>query len=147
MTRKEKILSVIQPIYEEKGFVLPEDVVSAARKEDSLIHSFFDWDDSSAAEKYRLWQARQLTKEVVIEYEGTSVPAYYNVVVNRTESNSGSQGYVPLERILSEEDLHNQVVAEAIRELRYWQKMYNSLRELEKVINEQELVKIEELIN
>ena len=37
-----------------------EDVVAAARDPLSPLHSKFQWDDSKAAHRYRLWQARQI---------------------------------------------------------------------------------------
>ena len=40
------------------GRVTPEEVIDAARRTDSPLHDYFDWDDTSAAHKYRIEQAR-----------------------------------------------------------------------------------------
>ena len=52
------------------GVVLPEAVVEFAKDPETALHSRFDWDDSEAAAKWRLVQARQ-----VIRLELTVVPA------------------------------------------------------------------------
>jgi hypothetical protein len=43
---------------EKKGRITAHAVLDAARPESSPIHDCFDWDDSEAAEKWRLEQAR-----------------------------------------------------------------------------------------
>lgn len=50
-----------------EGRLLAQDVVEAARNKASVLHGFFDWDDSSAAEKYRLDQARDLIASVRVD--------------------------------------------------------------------------------
>ncbi|GIW89962.1 MAG: hypothetical protein KatS3mg109_1339 [Pirellulaceae bacterium] len=49
------------------GRLLPEHVVEAARDPASPLHSHFTWDDGEAAHRYRLWQARQLIRAVLIK--------------------------------------------------------------------------------
>jgi len=46
------------------GILTPSAVVDEARPEDSPLHAAFEWDDSIAAEKYRLEQARRLLRQV-----------------------------------------------------------------------------------
>lgn len=68
----------LERIYKEQGGQLtPNALVTSARAEDSPLHSYFEWDDSIAGEKYREWQARQLIRVVVLE--GDNVPAFHNV--------------------------------------------------------------------
>jgi len=40
--------------------ISPQELLEKARNEDSELHKCFEWDDSVAAEKYRLIQARQM---------------------------------------------------------------------------------------
>jgi hypothetical protein len=44
----------------------PLDVVEAARPAKAPLHPCFDWDDKIAAEKYRLQQARMITRNIQI---------------------------------------------------------------------------------
>ena len=60
---------------ETKGRITAHAVLDAARPESSPIHDCFDWNDSEAAEKWRLEQARELIRRVKIElvYQEVSV--------------------------------------------------------------------------
>ena len=48
-----------------EGVFTSKQVLELARPKNSPIHQYFDWDDSHAAELYRLEQARQLIQCVV----------------------------------------------------------------------------------
>ena len=60
---------------EKSGRITAHAVLDAARPASSPIHDCFDWDDSEAAEKWRLEQARELIRRVKIElvYQEVSV--------------------------------------------------------------------------
>ena len=60
---------------EKAGRITAHAVLDAARPASSPIHDCFDWDDSEAAEKWRLEQARELIRRVKIElvYQEVSV--------------------------------------------------------------------------
>jgi hypothetical protein len=48
------------------GVLSPADVIDAARNPNSAMHSQFEWDDSEAAQAYRLQQARALIRRVKV---------------------------------------------------------------------------------
>jgi hypothetical protein len=52
---------------ERNGLLLPEQIVESARNPNSSMHDEFTWDDSEAANAYRLTQARALIKRVKVE--------------------------------------------------------------------------------
>ena len=58
-----------------KGELTPKDVVDDARNPNSPLHSFFDWNDTSAAEQHRLHQARGLIRSVVAIFVDDEKPA------------------------------------------------------------------------
>lgn len=60
----EEILRSIAAQHE--GVLTPEDVLDFARPEDSPLHSYFEWDDSIAGEKYRYRQAAGLITKVKV---------------------------------------------------------------------------------
>src|SRR5690606_1315589 len=72
------------------GRLRPEDVVVSAQKQDSPLHAIFTWDDSKAANEYRLSQARRLIRLVVIERKDMDVPAFFNVTTTVKQSPAGS---------------------------------------------------------
>lgn len=52
------------------GILNPEIVLKAAKPKGSILHSCFEWDDTSAAAKYRLEQARYLIRAIEVVYIG-----------------------------------------------------------------------------
>lgn len=115
------------------GIVTPADVLNDARSKKSPLHNFFDWDDTKAAEKWRGQQASYLlrTIHVVVKDngEGEEVRAFYNVNVIPQGQEDRVRAYVTLPRVLSEADLRQQVVAQALRQLRAWQEKYKRYKE------------------
>ena len=141
MKKMEIVRKELEKIRKLHGNILrPEDVVEAAQDEKSPLHRFFTWDEEKAAEEYRLWQARKLIASVTIEIRGEKTDAYWNATV--TIRKEKTQGYFTTKDVLSNEELYNQVLQEAIREIRYWQKKYGQIKELKKVINEEEIKKL-----
>lgn len=53
---------VIEHLYETHGHLTPTIVLDEARSKDSPLHSHFAWDDTDAAERYRLQQAGGLIR-------------------------------------------------------------------------------------
>lgn len=73
------------------GKLRPEDILNEASSKDSPLHPVFEWDDSRAARKYRIQQARRFLKAIVVVYEDNEVaPAFYNVSVN-IEDDEGNE--------------------------------------------------------
>jgi len=84
------------------GMLTPEDVVNAAKPKSSLLHNWFQWDDTVAAHLYRLDQARQLIKvvHISITYAPSAtvvVPAY----VSERDA-AGDQHYVSVIEVMSD---------------------------------------------
>ena len=51
---------VVEQLEEKNGQVTKEDFLEVSRPEDSVTHALFEWDDSKAAEAYRLDQSRKI---------------------------------------------------------------------------------------
>ena len=139
MKLKEYLESTLGQLEKQKGMILPKDLVDIARHEDSPIHEMFEWDDSKAAQEYRLQQARQMIREVRVEIEGKTTQAYYNVKVQEREP---SQGYVSVTRILADEQMSQSLIKDALREIDHWQKRYETLEQLKGLIDETKLAKL-----
>jgi hypothetical protein len=87
------------------GRITPQQIVDAARDEGSALHPYFEWDDGTAAEQYRLMQARTLLRscqvEVEVENHKVRIPAY----VRDPEIDRMAQGYVETARLRTDADL------------------------------------------
>lgn len=109
----------------------PQQIVDKARDESTTLHRCFIWDDYKAAELYRLAQARTIVCNLVIkrpesEEEQPKVRYFY-----KTES---SQGYKPSTYIFHVPDEYEKLLKQAYAELHAFKQKYNSLKELEQIL-------------
>lgn len=124
------VVAELQRIAASNGGILqPCAVVEAARPADSILHERFEWDDTEAAEQYRLWQARQLIRcSVVIEPRTeTTVRAFVSLTADR-EADGG--GYRETVRVMARADSRAALLADALAELEVFQRKYAALTEL-----------------
>lgn len=123
------------------GEITPEIVVEEARKKRSPLHSFFVWDDSEAAEKYRLVQAQYLIRRIKVNYEVSEcksirVRAYVNVRGDQPGDEPSTNGfYVPIEKALTVESYRDQLLSQCRRDVRAFQQKYSSLIEAKAIID------------
>jgi len=124
----KKIADALEQLSKD-GKLTPVEVVDAARNVNHPLHSYFEWDNSRAAELYRLAQARILINhvEVTLNVDGeeTKFEKYVNVSLG-----NGSRSYITIEKALSKEEYRSQVIATALAEAEYWQKKYHGYKEL-----------------
>lgn len=114
----------------------PAIVVEDARPEESPIHGAFEWDDSAAAEQFRLQQARNLTNSLRIEVVTTDrvehVPAFVNVVTTKQDAQGNTvaqRHYEDIHVVMNDPILREQVLEQARREIASWRKRYRMLSE------------------
>jgi hypothetical protein len=112
------------------GHVTPEVVVDDARPDEAALHPCFVWDDYEAAEKYREEQARSLIRSVRVVIDEDR-PASLNYVSVRL-SDIGP-AYVTTARAMSDDELRDQAIGDAIGGLNAWQRRYEHLAELRPV--------------
>lgn len=115
------------------GLLKPETVLEAARPPTSPLHSRFDWDDTEAAEKYRLWQARQLIRTCVEYIPGVAAPM--EIFVSLSGDRYDGRGYRITTEVVRDEDLRAQMLEDALAELDVFRIKYRRLRELAAVFS------------
>ena len=114
------------------GRLTSEEVLRSARDPDCPLHPAFEWDDTAAAEAYRLEQARYLIRSievVVAKPDAPAAPIRAFVSVIRDEDRS----YTSTAHALSDADLREQVLRQAWRELEAWRERHAELVEFAKV--------------
>ena len=116
------------------GKIIPERVVELAKSRRSPLHNYFTWDDEEAANRHRLEEARALIRSIVVEYEiereqKTMVRAFYNV----TDEKKG-RGYVNLKDINDNKGYRQQILDQALKELRSWADRYRMYEEFSDII-------------
>lgn len=99
--------------------ITPTLIVETARDRKSPLHKYFEWDDSKAAHEYRLTQARFLVVSIGIEtQDGEREQAFVSVVVDDTHQ------YMDIRKVAQNQELTEQALDAALRELKYWQAKY-----------------------
>lgn len=111
--------------------LVPSEVVDEARDPASPIHECFTWDDSVAAEKWRIEEAGVLIRSVVIEYDprwnSERVPQFVSLSCDR---NRDGGGYRRTDRVLSSARLRAELELTAKKELSGWLERHRLLTEL-----------------
>lgn len=115
------------------GRLAQEDVVAAAKRKTSPLHSAFEWDDKAAAHQHRLSQAgyliRKLDVVTVANDDEQSKPIRAFVNVTRDDDRS----FTSIAHAMSDGELREQVIARARKELEDWQSRYDDLIEFSSV--------------
>jgi len=133
MTDQTTIAELRRISTENEGKLRAEDVVEAAKPEDSPLHDRFDWNDATAGHKFRLMQARQLIR-VVVEYVdmGTSKKPIRVFQSLSTDRRHGG-GYRTTADVLAIDEHRTQLIEDAVRDMESFQARYSNIRELSDV--------------
>lgn len=120
------------------GILYPEKVVEAARDENSPLHGAFEWEDTVAAEKYRLSQARYLIRHVRVEIrdpdkpKGILVRKYVSLSPDRVP---GNNAFRHTGDVLSDAELYALMLEDAKNELTAFRKKYGTLKALGDILD------------
>lgn len=132
----EKVQAVLLQIHKRDAGLTPGAVVKAARPASSPLHTHFEWDDAVAGEKFRLDQARQLIRCVVIEVGSDEEPRSVRAWVNVRPTEEGDQRYVPEDEArvnpVARELVLSQMrsdIASLTRRYRYLNEYWDAMRE------------------
>ena len=114
-----------EKILEEQGSLTNKNVLESAKDESSPIHEIFEWDDTVAAEKYRLTQATKLITnlQIILETEEKEIKcrAYVNI------ANDAKEGkFIHIESAFQNEDTKDIVLNRAMNELRAFKEKYKT---------------------
>lgn len=113
------------------GLLMPEVVVEAAKPKTSPLHKHFEWNNTKAAAQHRLWQARQLISVCVTILPGETEPMQCFSSLSTDRGNGG--GYRTTVEVLSNEDMRQQLLQDALHDMNSFQRRYASLRQLAQV--------------
>lgn len=125
----EKCYSEIETLQDRT----PQNVLDLARNENSELHKCFEWDDSKAAESYRLQQARNVIQHLVIKFDEPTPEK--SVAIRVYQISSVKNTYQPREFFIKHVDEYQKLLERAKAELQAFKNRYESIAELEDVIN------------
>lgn len=123
----------LQAIRDERGSLTAALIVDAARSPEHPLHSRFEWDDSTAAEKWRLEQASQLLRVVKLPPDPTR-PGDLRAFVAIKGTDTHRAEYVPTEEAMADPFLSRLVLSSMNREWRVMKKRYGHMAEFAELI-------------
>lgn len=112
---------------EKDGGLTPERLLEANKEESAPLHNEFEWEDTIAAHKYRIEQARHIIQCLITIPEGQSEeakPVRAFVVTGQIAK------YEHINAVLKNEDKYELMLEQALRELKSFQQKYSTLKEL-----------------
>ena len=114
---------------EESGGLTAKRLLDASRPVDAPLHDEFEWDDTEAAEKYREHQAAHIIRCIVVRPEAVAqepVRAFVNV-------SEEQRSYRSLDVVLQQTNLREQLLGQALKDLKAFEVKYSTLSELAEV--------------
>lgn len=137
----------LEAIKAKSSNLTPDMVVDDARAPRSPLHLFFEWDNTVAAEKYRMDQAGHLIRSVQVTFEDVEPqqerqvrlsavaaapathPAAVRAFVSITRSD-GARSYESTATAMNDPEMRRQVLARAHMEMASVGRKYRELNEL-----------------
>jgi hypothetical protein len=124
------------------GEITPEIVLNEAKSPESPLHKQFCWDDTKAAEMFRLAQAAALIRRIKVTYttdkKEIRVRAFVNVrpQINDDETpEEQAKGiYVTLTRASSVESYREQMIKACRRDVEAFRTKYSAITEVSEII-------------
>lgn len=122
----------LRALHSRDGVLTCEAVLEAARPKNSPLHDYFTWEDSRAAERYRLIEAGRLIATVKIEYRHKKDPQiiYTPAFIPTGTSSEGKRQYYPVEEVAKNDFLREKALADARREMESTRARYSHLVDL-----------------
>lgn len=129
-----RVISAIKNLQNRRGLILPESVVEAARPASSPLHKYFEWDNTKAAQEWRLEQARYLIRVCVeVAKLPNNEPQEIRVFVSLPSERNKKGGYRLMVNVLSDVERREEMLQMALDELTRLRSKYAKLRELSSI--------------
>ena len=128
----QKAGAELERIERKHGALTAATVLDESRDSKAVLHPCFEWDDTKAAEKYRLSQARCIIASLTVtvrEEQRAPVRAFVNVAETRRDEGK----FINVAAALSDADMRRIVIRHAIAELESFLKKYRGLEELAEI--------------
>lgn len=114
--------------------ITPKTILDFARDENSELHKCFEWDNDSAAEKYRTIQAGNVIRMLYIVPKNEDAPPV------RVLSRTSDTVYQPTRAFVKNQNEYEDLLKRALSELESFRLKYKTLSELEQVFEQIDLI-------
>ena len=125
----------LKKIKDQCGALTPRVVVDDAASPRSPLHLCFEWDDETAADNYRLAQARKLIGSIVVaEVDDEPVNLETRAFVHVTVGDGAR--YEAIEVAMASSSMRHEVLERAKREIKLWRARYAAYEEFSDLVNQ-----------
>ena len=118
------------------GEITKENFLNESRSKTSPTHALFEWNDSIAAEKYRLEQAGQVIRMITVSISAADneEPKTIRAFVNSQPDNITKGRFINILSGMNNEETRRVIIANAMAELKQFEKKYALYTEFTEVI-------------
>jgi hypothetical protein len=133
-SRRQAIGAVLKKIIASHGGIITaEQLVEVARPKLHPLHKYFTWDDTVAAQRFRVLEAREILRVAVEWIENDAgTRDVVRVAVHLSSDRAG--GYRLLASVLSDAEMRAQLLSDAERDVDAFRSRYRTLSELRPAI-------------
>ena len=117
--------------------VTPRELLDYAKNPETELHKCFDWNDTTAAEKWRIHQARQVCCSFVVRYE---TKEQEEITFRLVQHDREEMAYKPVTTTVRNQDAYARLLTNAKAELISFKNRYQKIVELQNVIDEIDLL-------
>lgn len=143
MNRKNAVIAAELMRIKGKSPVLrPEAVVESAADPESVLHDLFDWDDSVAAQRWRVEQARGIIQRVWVTVT-SPVMDVTRLFVSISGDRKDAGGYRDITSVMLSPKLKDDLLRTALRELLALKEKYRQLKKLQPVFRAIDKLKLD----
>ena len=132
-TKVQIIETELRSIWETSGRLEPTEVVTLAADPEHPLHPMFEWDDTEAARRYRLGQARAMIRSVrinVVTADNGNVDDFkIRAWVSARAAGTGQSGYLPEDEVRMRPEQRDRVLRQMVRELNAYRRRYQHMSE------------------
>ena len=111
----------------------PAQIVELAKGKSTELHRCFEWNNTVAAEKYRLHQARQICANLIIKRPEEDA-GENDVPIRVFYKTTNDEGYKDSAIIFHKEDEYAALLKRALGELHAFKMKYSSLKEISDIL-------------
>jgi hypothetical protein len=133
-----KAFNALERVREKNDGLTDDAIVSAAKAKNHILHGWFEWDDSVAANEHRRAQARTLIRSFEVVYvEAPELTARaYEVETKSGKPQETRTVYTTTAEVLSNPESRDRLISDAIRMAMEFRRRFKMLHELDRVIEE-----------
>lgn len=141
-TKREIVEAELRHLWDERNRLLPSDVVEVARSEDHPLHDYFDWDDDSAAARFREVQAAMLIRSVKLRVTTVDEAGTVNdysvrgwIAASHTgDERSVPKGYLPTGTVTDDPKMKEALLRQMARDAQAFRRRYQHVAEYSTVV-------------